>query len=295
MSKFKNQILNIISVLFISLIAFAMLIGFVKINTNQSTGTLKADPTIVDSGNCGYDSVYQDGEANNSCTYTLYSDGLLVIQGNDYIHAWSFSRESYAYYTDIISVRIESGVLGIGMYVFEYCSNIVSVEFPNTLQEIGCRCFEGCSSLTEVTLPASVTTISYDWSAACPLLTKIRVLGTSPATLTGKGDEKHFFGGYAETNNGELPGMDEFLLTPQQAHIYVPDDYVETYKSEWSNYADYIVAQSTYVADSGSSGSGSAIVENTGVILNAVLPSLTIVLSLGAVLFVLKKSNNSSF
>ena len=66
----------------------------------------------------------------------------------------------YANYKDVItSLRIESGVTGIGKYAFRYFTNLRTIDVADTVTEIGYGAFANCSSLEDFVLPDSVTAI----------------------------------------------------------------------------------------------------------------------------------------
>ncbi len=66
----------------------------------------------------------------------------------------------YADYKDVItSLRIESGVTGIGKYAFRNLTNLRTIDVADTVTEIGYGAFAHCSSLEDFVLPDSVTAI----------------------------------------------------------------------------------------------------------------------------------------
>ena len=82
-----------------------------------SVGSVSAaEPTIVDSGNCGKD--------GSNVTWTLDSNGLLTISGEgemaDYYSLWYDQKES------IKRVVIENGVTSIGDQAFSGCTGLQS-------------------------------------------------------------------------------------------------------------------------------------------------------------------------
>ena len=111
----------------------------------------------------------------------------------------------------------------IGESWFKGCTELQGIELPSTIKTIGQQAFYGCALLDDVVIPAGVTTIGYAAFSGCSQLKSITFLSETPATL----------------------GTDVFLTLPADHVIYVPDAAVETYKQEWSKYADHIQAVST--------------------------------------------------
>ena len=127
--------------------------------------------TVVDSGDCG-----------DSLTWTLYSDGKLVIEGTgemgDY---WSDScpwGSPYDQRSRVRSVEIRSGVTSIGNYAFYNCRNLTSVTLPQSLRSIRLEAFDGCSGIKTVTIPEGVTSIGQEAFANCSGLKNVVIPST---------------------------------------------------------------------------------------------------------------------
>ena len=73
--------------------------------------TASAEANIVKQGSCG---------AN--ATYTLDSDGLLIISGTGAIKASAFDHDCYTWVAGIKKVEIKSGITSIGNFAFNNCS-----------------------------------------------------------------------------------------------------------------------------------------------------------------------------
>ncbi len=112
----------------------------------------------------------------------------------------------------------------VGKEWFRGCSNLSNIVLPNSIKTIQPFAFASCYKLTEIALPAAVTEIGDEAFNDCPVLTTIRVLGTTPAKLTGK------------TQFSRNDGL----------KIYVPAASVEAYKTAWVEYKDYIVSDADY-------------------------------------------------
>ena len=109
-----------------------------------SVGSVSAaEPTIVDSGNCGAN--------GDNVTWTLDSNGLLTISGTGEMESdasestpWSKNKKS------IKEVVIESGVTNIRNFAFKSCENLTKVTIPDSVVYIGWNAFYRCTALTKV-------------------------------------------------------------------------------------------------------------------------------------------------
>ena len=106
----------------------------------------------------------------------------------------------------------------VGDTWFEGCTNLSNIVLPSTIKNIGKFAFADCTSLREIELPASVTTIGAAAFQGCTALNTVIVRGETPATLSSVGQFHPHDG----------------------LKIYVPAASVETYKTAWSQYAQYI-------------------------------------------------------
>ena len=133
---------------------------------------------IVASGSCG-----------NDATYTLDSDGNMVISGTG-IAVMTKAEESPGFsgltsFADKIrTVTIEDGITKIGMSIFSDCTALESVSIPSSVTSIGDRAFEYCTSLESITIPDSVTSIGANAFEYCTSLESI----TIPDSVTSIGD-----------------------------------------------------------------------------------------------------------
>ena len=129
----------------------------------------------ADSSACGDDLIW-----------TLSSDGVLTIAGTG--DMWDYnSRHRVPWYdngSEIKTVRIVSGVTGIGETAFYRCENLTQVTIPEGVTRIGSSAFSHCSALTSVTLPESVTSIGSSAFSSCSALTSM----TIPAGVTAISD-----------------------------------------------------------------------------------------------------------
>ena len=151
-----------------------------------SVGSVSAaEPTIVDSGNCG---------AN--ITYELDSNGLLTISGTgkmaDYEMQYDSASDEYIttapWGNQAKTVVIGDGVTGIGAAAFYGCSGLTSVTMGSNVTNIGESAFSGCTGLTSVTVPDSVTSIGEYAFYNCNSLTAIEI----PEGVTTLGNSAFF-------------------------------------------------------------------------------------------------------
>ena len=151
-----------------------------------SVGSVSAaEPTIVDSGNCG---------AN--VTYELDSNGLLTISGTgemaDYEMQYDSASDEYIttapWGNQAKMVVIGDGVTGIGAAAFSGCSGLTSVTMGNNVTNIGESAFRGCTGLTGIVLPGSVTGIGEYAFSNCVGMTTIEI----PENVTALGNSAFF-------------------------------------------------------------------------------------------------------
>ena len=118
----------------------------------------------------------------------------------------------------LTSINLPDELTSIGISAFYGCSSLTSITLPEGLQSIKATTFYGCSSLTSITLPEGLQSIEVQAFYGCSDLASITCLATTPPAL----EVNAFYGCNALTA------------------IYVPAGSVETYKSNWSQYADKI-------------------------------------------------------
>ena len=141
---------------------------------------------IVDRGYCG-----GEGDGKN-LTWTLDSDGVLMIEGQGKMKDWTYEEVDPVYrptdwhkHNEIInSVIVRNGVINIGDFAFGYCS-LNSIAMPDTLASIGDSAFVGCSSLSSITLPNTLASIGDYAFSCCSGLSDIAL----PDTLVSIGDD----------------------------------------------------------------------------------------------------------
>ena len=113
--------------------------------------------TVVTSGNVGYGTPYSD-----SVTYTLYSDGTMVIKGSGRVYCsdWRGNNQPYYDYRDQVkTLIIEEGITHTQGGCFAYFVNLEKASFPNSLTKINKNAFMNSfsSSIQTMTIPKTVT------------------------------------------------------------------------------------------------------------------------------------------
>ena len=154
-----------------------------------SVGSVSAaEPTIVDSGNCGKD--------GSNVTWTLDSNGLLTISGTGEMAYYEMQYDSASdeYITtapwgnQAKMVVIGDGVTDIGAAAFYGCSDLTSVTMGSSVTDIWDGAFSGCTGLTGILLPSSVTSIGEYAFYNCNSLTVIEI----PEGVTTLGNSAFF-------------------------------------------------------------------------------------------------------
>ena len=167
---------------------FAMALIFVLTLVLSVGSVSAAEPTIVDSGNCGKD--------GSNVTWTLDSAGLLTISGTGEMADYESKTDSASgeeittapWGNQAKTVVIEDGVTGIGNAAFYGCSGLTSVTMGSKVTSIGESAFCGCTGLTGIVLPSSVTSIGEYAFSNCDSLTAIEI----PEGVTTLGNSAFF-------------------------------------------------------------------------------------------------------
>ncbi|MCR5131830.1 MAG: leucine-rich repeat domain-containing protein [Prevotella sp.] len=115
------------------------------------------------------------------------------------------------------------GLDSVGGSWFRDCAKLSNILLPSTIKTIGSLAFYNCSSLTEIELPMGISNIGRRAFDECENLNTIVVRDSVPATC----------------------GIDVFHKH-DGLKIYVPTPCVEEYKTQWSDYKDYIVGDNEY-------------------------------------------------
>ncbi len=107
---------------------------------------------IVETGKCG--------STLAECSYSLDSEGNLIISGNGKISGAAFaSWSTKGKKVDIKNVVIEKGITEIGAQAFQSQHLLESISIPNTVTIIKSQAFYNNIGLRSIEIPASVKTI----------------------------------------------------------------------------------------------------------------------------------------
>ena len=168
--------------------------------------------------------------------------------------------------TSLTSVTIPSSVTSIGAGAFAY-SGIETLTLSEGLQTIGASAFDHCEDLESVTIPSSVTSIGAGAFSNCTQLATATFEGTIPPEMGVVNDKVVF------SNNAS--GF----------KIIVPPTYENTYKdaTSWTGNGN----SGQYVDEPGNNDEED--LPETGVVLDIILPSVVILMTLAAAIMVWKK------
>ena len=129
-SYFKKALVVLMAVIMV----FTMMPGMVWAANGTDTG---GEQTTTDlSGTCGSDAV----------TYTLYSDGRLVIRGTGSIEKGTWENSIK---TKVKEISIDGNITTIGKMAFMSYSNLRSVNL-GSITSIDMAAFNGCSNLETI-------------------------------------------------------------------------------------------------------------------------------------------------
>ena len=122
------------------------------------------DGTITAKGRCG-----------ENATWTLYTDGSLVISGNGDIPDYDVNTKSpwFDYRASVSSIVVEDGITRIGNQAFTNLTKAEKASLPETVTSIGSYAFSYCPALKEVSLPSNIDVLEEYTFNDCSSLVKI--------------------------------------------------------------------------------------------------------------------------
>lgn len=192
--------------------------------TGLITVTMEEGVTVLDTSAFGYCIAMTSIDIPNTVTkigydafHQCYALTSVEIPGS----VTTIEAYAFGYCENLASVTIGEGVKHIGYNAFDHCS-LTSVVIPNSVDTIGNAAFAVCYNLNSVTIGNGVTHIGEYAFYDCPVLTTVTCEAVTPPTAE--------FGIFGEC--------------PELAHIYVPAESVEAYKTatNWSVYEAIIEA-----------------------------------------------------
>lgn len=93
--------------------------------------------------------------------WSISADGVLTISGEGDTPDYGNGANApwYAYRSQIYSVVVEEGVMGLGDYAMSELNNAVSIQMPDSVITLGEYCFRECTKLAMIELPDSITSL----------------------------------------------------------------------------------------------------------------------------------------
>ena len=139
---------------------------------------------------------------------------------------------AFAYCSQLSSINIPESLTSIPNMAFNGCA-LSSIEIPENITSIGYWAFSGCSSASYVSLPSSLTQLGEGAFKECGSLRYVLVNAVRPPEGTPNMD-------WSTSGSGRF--------TPFSGPIYVPDESVETYKTDtyFSEYKNQIRPMSEF-------------------------------------------------
>ena len=213
-------------------------------------------PIVIASGSCG-----------ENLTWTLYSDGELVIEGVGEMtnYDWTVNAPWFNFTHKIATISMDSGITSIGNFAFSYCTELASITIPENVTSIGCNAFQYCESLCDILIPEGVISIGEEAFISCRNLknivipkglTKIENFTFSESGLETIIIPKEVafldYGAFYNCRNLKsitcnalnppIVGNNIFYNVDKTIPIYVPAESVNAYKSAecWSEFSNII-------------------------------------------------------
>ena len=211
--KFENIICVVLIILILAGLCFS--------------SNMSASAHSIANGECG-DTTYEGGKTN--AQYTLYSDNILVISGDDATANYSVGSPNstapwnafydYTNYGFMQKIVVANGITRIGNYSFfmnptnNYQVNLINL--PDSLVTIGNHAFCNEKKLESITIPQNVTSIGDCAFDGCATLKNVN-LYAKPNTLN-----------WAIENSG---------LDLSTVKIHVMSNDLANYQSKYSTYS----------------------------------------------------------
>lgn len=149
----------------------------------------------------------------NNCFYNCYNLTNSTIPSS----ITSLGDDCFYHCNSLSSIAIPSSVTVLGNHCFWDCSSLTSITIPSSVTALGVGCFGYCSSLTNIAIPSSVEKIGYKCFELCSKLESVTFKGECPTN----------------TIDSEIP------IT---SILYVPKQYLQSYKDALGSKYSYIYA-----------------------------------------------------
>ena len=218
----------------------------------------KTDP----SSDTGVMKDYSASDESEWDSYTYDITSIIIKDGVTHIGDYAFNSCTN------LTVTIPTSVTSIGKYAFSNCKNLMSVTIPASVTSIGSSAFAACNSLATVTFASESSQLKTIGNGAfedCGKLTSVTIpdgvtsIGSSafnssgltsvsvPASVTNIGANAFLLctslaSVTIHASSPAVCGKYAFDANKTGRKISVPSSSVETYKSEWPDYANDIVA-----------------------------------------------------
>ena len=123
----------------------------------------------------------QSGKCGDNVSY-LFDGETLTLSGTG--DTWDYTCDVYAdpicdspfsENRDIKNIIVESGITGLGDYLFDCCYNVESISLPEGLTKIGEDALNFFSIIENITIPSSVTSIGTSAFSNCHSLKSIAI------------------------------------------------------------------------------------------------------------------------
>ena len=170
-------------------------------------------------------------------TFLVLPKGLTTISTNADMGTF---RACYCLKTISIPHSVTSTYIG----AFYDCHSLASINIPEGASEIGKSCFYQCHSLSSVTIPNGVQSIGESSFYRCAPISRIVIPKSVVTIANGAFGSCYGIQFYDFTAHTSVPTLSNTLYTQPYCQIKVPaslyDEWIAA--TNWSNYADYIVA-----------------------------------------------------
>ena len=150
----------------------------------------------------------------------------------------------------ITSLYLPSTITTLYQDAFSECTNLASIVLPYNLETISNNCFKNCTSLTSIAWPQGLTTIGNNAFEGCWFKNADYTMEL-PATVNTIGSSAFGLIRHLIIPSTSLVNIASNSFVSGYTFLYVPSNMVEMYKvrTNWSNYADRIVAITDYPFD----------------------------------------------